>query len=66
LRPRSNRRCNGVGARIIRRTKGVVLATGVIGEQAFNTGKAGEIAHEVAPSPGPTVSSVKSAHDVTR
>jgi hypothetical protein len=51
--------------RIIR-IKGVVLANGVIGEQAFNTGKAGEIAQIVAPSPGPTVSSVKSAHNVTR
>jgi hypothetical protein len=51
--------------RIIRRIKGVVLATEVIGEQPFNTGEAGKIAQEVAPSPGSTVSSVTSAHDVT-
>jgi hypothetical protein len=51
--------------RIIRRIEGVLLATGVIGEQSFNTRKAGEIAQKVAPSPGPKVSSVKSAHDVT-
>jgi hypothetical protein len=52
--------------RFIRRIKGVALATSVIDEQAFKTGKAGEIAQKVAPSPGPTVYSVKSAHDVTR
>jgi len=51
--------------RIIRRIERVLLATGVIGEQSFNTRKAGEIAQKVAPSPGPKVSSVKSAHDVT-
>jgi hypothetical protein len=54
--------------RILRRIKRVMLITGVNGEQAFNTGKAGEIAQKVAPSPGPTVlrSLVKSAHNITR
>lgn len=50
--------------RLVRRIQRLVLAKGVTGEQAFNTGKAGEIAQKVAASPGPTVSSVKSAHDV--
>jgi hypothetical protein len=50
---------------IIRRIKGVELATEVVGKQTFNTGEAGKIAQKVAPSPGPTVSSVTSAHDVT-
>ena len=44
----------------------MVPATDAIGEQTLNTGKAGEIAQTVAPSPGPAVSSVTSAHDVTR
>jgi hypothetical protein len=44
----------------------MVLGTDVIGEQTLNTSKAGEIAQKVAPSPGSTVSSVTSAHDVTR
>jgi hypothetical protein len=52
--------------RIICRIKGMVLATAVIGEQTLNASKAGEIAQKVAPSPGSTVSSVTSAHDVTR
>jgi hypothetical protein len=44
----------------------MVFATEVIGEQAFNIGKAGEIAQRVAPSPGSKASYVMSAHDVTR
>jgi hypothetical protein len=44
----------------------MVPATDAIGEQTLNTGKAGEIEQKVAPSPGPAVSSVTSAHDVTR
>src|SRR5712692_511694 len=36
------------------------------GEQTLNIGKAGQIAQKVAPSPGSSVSSVTSAHDVTR
>jgi hypothetical protein len=43
-----------------------VMGGGVMGEQTFNTGKAGEIAQKVAPSPGPTDSSIRSTHDVTR
>jgi hypothetical protein len=52
--------------RIIRRIKGMVLATAVIGEQTLNASKAREVAQKVAPSPGSAVSSVTSAHDVTR
>jgi hypothetical protein len=43
-----------------------IMGGGVMGEQTFNTGKAGEIAQKVAPSPGPTDSSIRSTHDVTR
>jgi hypothetical protein len=41
--------------------KAVPLANRVGREQAFNTGKAGEIAQNVVPSPGSEVSSVTSA-----
>jgi hypothetical protein len=44
----------------------VPLANGVGGEQTLDIGKAGEIAQIVAPSPGSAVSSVPSAHNVTR
>ena len=67
LRPRSRRRCNDVGGLIIiGDIRGVPLAIDVSGEQALNIGKADQIAQNVAPSPGPAVSSVTSAHDVTR
>jgi hypothetical protein len=51
---------------IIRRIQRLVLAKGATGEQAFNACKAGKFVQKVAPPPGPTVSSVKSAHDATR
>jgi hypothetical protein len=67
LRPRRRRRCHDVGGRImigkIRRQR---LASHVGGEQTLDIGKAGQIAQKVAPSPGPAVSSVTSAHDDTR
>jgi HNH endonuclease len=67
LRPRSRRRRNDVGGRIIiGNIRGGPLANDVGGEQTLNIGKAGQIAQKVAPSPGSTVSSVTSAHDVTR
>jgi hypothetical protein len=46
--------------------RGGPLAIDVSGEQTLNIGKAGQIAQNVAPSPGSAVSSVTSAHDVTR
>jgi hypothetical protein len=67
LRPRSRRRRNDVGGRIIiGNIRGEPLANDVGGEQTLNIGKAGQIAQKVAPSPGSAVSSVTSAHDVTR
>jgi hypothetical protein len=67
LRPRSRRRHNDVGGRIIiGNIRGAPLAIDVGREQTLNIGKAGQIAQNVAPSPGSAVSSVTSAHDVTR
>jgi hypothetical protein len=67
LRPRSRRRRNDIAGRIIiGNIRGEPLANDVGGEQTLNIGKAGQIAQKVAPSPGSTVSSVTSAHDVTR
>ncbi len=67
LRPRSHRRRNDVGGRIIiGNIRGEPLANDVGGEQTLNIGKAGQVAQKVAPSPGSSVSSVTSAHDVTR
>jgi hypothetical protein len=67
LRPRSRRRRNDIGGRIIiGNIRGEPLANDVGGEQTLNIGKAGQIAQKVAPSPGSAVSSVTSAHDVTR
>lgn len=67
LRPRSCRRRNDVGGRIIiGNIRGEPLANDVGGEQTLNIGKAGQIAQKVAPSPGSAFSSVTSAHDVTR
>jgi hypothetical protein len=67
LRPRSRRRRNDVGGLIIiGDIRGEPLAIDVSGEQTLNIGKADQIAQNVAPSPGPAVSSVTSAHDVTR
>jgi hypothetical protein len=67
LRPRSRRRRNDVGGRIIiGNIRGEPLANDVGSEQTLNIGKAGQIAQKVAPSPGSAVSSVTSAHDVTR
>ena len=66
LRPRSRRRRNDVGGRIIiGNIRGEPLANDVGGEQTLNIGKAGQIAQKVAPSPGSAVSSVTSTHDVT-
>jgi hypothetical protein len=67
LRPRSRRRRNDIGGRIIiADISGAPLANDVGGEQALNIGKAGQIAQKVAPSPGSAASFVTSAHDVTR
>jgi hypothetical protein len=67
LRPRSRRRRNDIGGRIIiANISGAPLANDVGGEQPLNIGKAGQIAQKVAPSPGSAVSFVTSAHDVTR
>jgi len=67
LRPRSRRRRNDVGGRIIiGNIRGELLATDVIGEQTLNIGKAGQITQKVAPPPCSAVSSVTCAHDVTR
>jgi len=67
LRPRSRRRRSDVGGLIIiGDIRGEPLAIDVSGEQTLNIGKADQIAQNVAPSPGPAVSSVTSAHDVTR
>jgi len=67
LRPRSRRRRNDVGGLIIiGNIRGEPLAIDVSGEQTLNIGKAGQIAQNVAPSPGSAFSSVTSAHDVTR
>src|SRR6266852_6425738 len=67
LRPRSRRRRNDVGGRIIiGNIRGEPLANDVGGEQTLNICKAGQIAQKVAPSPGSVVSSVTSAHHVTR
>jgi hypothetical protein len=67
LPPRSRRRRNAVGWRIIiGNIRGEPLANHVGGEQTLNIGKAGQIAQKVAPSPGSAVSSVTSTHDVTR
>jgi hypothetical protein len=66
-RPRSRRRRNDVdGYIIISNIRGEPLASDVGGEQALNIGKAGQIAQKIAPSPGSAISSVTSAHDVTR
>jgi hypothetical protein len=67
-RPRGRRRRNDVGGRIIiiGNIRGEPLANDVGGEQTLNIGKACQIAQIVAPSPGSAVSSVTSAHDVTR
>jgi hypothetical protein len=66
LRPRSRRRRNDVGGRIIiGDIRNEPLANDVGGEQTLNIGKAGQIAQKVAPSPGSAVSYVTSAHDVT-
>jgi hypothetical protein len=45
---------------------GMPLAADIIGEQAPNIRKAGEIPQKVAPSPGSAISFVSSAHHVTR
>jgi hypothetical protein len=67
LRPRNCRRRNDVGGRIIiGNISGEPLANDVGREQTLNIGKAGQIAQKVAPSPGSAVSSVTSAHAVTR
>ena len=67
LRPRSRGRRNDLDGRIvIGNSRGELLAHDVGGEQTLNIGKAGEIAQKVAPSPGPVVSLVTSAHAVTR
>jgi hypothetical protein len=67
LRPRNCRRHNDVGGRtIIGNIRGEPLAIDVGGEQTLNIGKAGQIAQKVVPSPGSAVSSVTSAHAVTR
>jgi hypothetical protein len=67
LRPRNCRRRDDVGGRIIiGNIRGEPLANDVGGEQTLNIGKAGQIAQRVAPSPGSAVSSVTSAHHVTR
>ena len=64
---RSRRRRNDVGGRIIiGNIRGEPFANDVGGEQTLNIGKAGQIEQKVAPSPGSAVSSVTSAHDVTR
>jgi hypothetical protein len=66
-RPGSHRNHCAVGGRIIIcNIRGEPLANDVGGEQALNIGKAGQIAQKVAPSPGSPISSVTSAHDVTR
>jgi hypothetical protein len=67
LRPRSRRRRNDVGGRIIMgNIRGELLAHDAGGEQTLNIGKAGQITQKVAPPPGSAVSSVTYAHDVTR
>jgi hypothetical protein len=66
-RPRSRRRANDIdGYIIIGNFRGEPPANDVGGEQTLNIGKAGQIAQKVAPSPGSAISSVTSAHDVTR
>jgi hypothetical protein len=66
-RPRSHRNHCAVGGRIIIcNIRGDPLANDFGGEQTLNIGKAGQIAQKVAPSPGSPISSVTSAHDVTR
>jgi hypothetical protein len=66
-RPRSRRRRNDVdGYIIIGNIRREPLANDVGGEQTLNIGKAGQIAQKIAPSPGSAISSVTSAHDVTR
>jgi len=60
-------RRNDVGGRImIDNVRGGALANDIRGEQTLNIGKAGQVAQKIAPSPGSAVSSVTSAHDVTR
>ncbi|MGA7808489.1 hypothetical protein [Bradyrhizobium sp.] len=67
LWPRSGRRRNRVGGRIsIGNIRGEPLANHAGGEQALDISKAGQIAQKVASSPGSAISSVTSAHDVTR
>jgi hypothetical protein len=67
LWPRSARRRNHVGGRIrIGNIRGELLANHAGGEQALDVSKAGQIAQKVASSPGSAISSVTSAHDVTR
>src|SRR5258708_14349566 len=59
LRPRSRRRRNDVGGRvIIGNIRGELLANDVGGEQTLNIGKAGQITQKVAPPPGAAVASV--------
>ena len=56
-----------VGRRImIDNIRGGALANDIRGEQALDIGKTGQVAQKVSPSPGSAVSSVTSAHDVTR
>ena len=60
-------RRNDVGGCImIDNIRGGALANDVRGEQTLDIGKAGQVAQKIAPSPGSAVSSVTSAHDVTR
>jgi hypothetical protein len=68
LRSRGRRRCNDAVGRIIiiDDMTGMPLAADIIGEQAPNIRKAGDIPQKVAPSPGSAISFVSSAHHVTR
>jgi hypothetical protein len=67
LRPRSRRQRVVVDERIIiGNIRGEPLANGVGSEQTTNIGKASQIAQKKAPLLGSAVSSVTSAHDVTR
>jgi hypothetical protein len=60
-------RRSDVGRRImIDNIRRGALANDIRGEQALDIGKAGQVTQKVAPSPGSAVSSVTSAHDVTR
>jgi hypothetical protein len=60
-------RRSDVGGRImIDNVRGGALANDIRGEQALDIGKTGQVTQKVSPSPGSAVSSVTSAHDVTR